>query len=666
MKKIRFLSVLLVIILSLSLFGCEFLDSFVQDNDGGGSNLIGGEGGSSGGSGSGSEETGGSSDSDHVCEFVCVSVIDSTCSVAGKKIYECSCGKSNEVTSPLLSHTAVVIPAVEAMGSTPARTEGSACSSCGQVLVAPEVVFSSDFTTPKKYDGSYAYNYISSLKNGEKLTELYNLIDLNADLFHFSGENANDNLVIAEINFGELGLTSEEALATWSAYVADHPLYYWMSKNVSYTANSLSVKVDAEYKNGSVRNEYNAKIYAKAEQFITRITSDSEYIISLMLHDFIISSGDYAYEADGETPKDDNYAHNILGILEMGEGVCESYAKSFQLMLNYCGVECVFVSGYAGEPHAWNLVKLDDGKWYCFDLTWDDTPDFMWGISYRYFSVGSDNELMDVDGPWYDTDPKTFAQSHIPNAKCDTGVDFMYELPVISGDNFTDSALLLRKTFKVGDFTYAISGYNTVQLVRIEKSGDVVIPESVSYNGVTFKIASIGIIDDDGLFDTGSIVADYYDMYGNLSMPITSISIPSGVDIIWDDALNIQTLKSISVSADNKSYASVDGVLFTKDLKTLVKYPSAREGTSYTLPEQTVRIAAYAFNMYFSNVELVNLETIVLGENTTSAGAAHFGYGYEDTSFGNFIYHEWIKIEEYLKGNGKILTKSGEEFSDAA
>lgn len=678
MKKTKYLLIILAIFISLCLSGCELAESFMPgtDTDGDNSSSNGGISGTpndegekddSNGNGDGSEDDGDSSDKDdHVCDFKRIGYAESTCSSAGWDTYKCSCGEEKTEPRELSPHTEEIIPATEATENSPATTEGKKCSICGYVIIRPDVVFSSDYTTPGKYDGKYAYNYIASLENGENLTKLYNSIDICADLFHISGENASDDLVVSEINFSEFGLTQDEAIAVWSAYVTDHPLYYWISKGITYTPTAISLKVDEEYKNGDVRNGYNAEIYAKAEEFIKKIDSDSEYIIAMMLHDLIISSGDYAYEADGVTPKDDTYAHNILGILTMDEGVCESYAKSFQMMLNYCGVENVFVSGYAGEPHAWNLVKLDDGKWYWCDLTWDDNPGFMWGVSYRYFCVSDNEQLMNSDGPYTASNLVPFINSHTPAEKCDTGINFMYELPESSTTEFADSDFLLRETFKVGDFTYAIVDAFSVQLVEIECEGDVVIPTSVEYVGRTFDVVAIGCINESGLFKTGSLVSEHYDAYGNLALEITSISIPKSVELIWDDAFNIQTLKSITVDPDNAYYASLDGVLFTKDLTTLVKYPSAKEGSSYTLPDETVQIAAYAFCMYYSNVELVNLETIILGENILDAGIAHYGYGYANYEDNHYRENEWLTIEKHLKGDGKILTKSGDEFVEAA
>ena len=57
------------------------------------------------------------------------------------------------------------------------------------------------------------------------------------------------------------------------------------------------------------------------------------------------------------------------------EGVCESYARSMQLVLNQLGIPCVPVHGLqtSGTPeaHMWNAVQIG-GTWYVVDATWDD------------------------------------------------------------------------------------------------------------------------------------------------------------------------------------------------------------------------------------------------------------------------------------------------------
>ncbi len=68
--------------------------------------------------------------------------------------------------------------------------------------------------------------------------------------------------------------------------------------------------------------------------------------------------------------------------------VCEGYAKTFKVLCDQFGIPCICVVGIAGEPHMWNYVRMNDGKWYLVDTTWDDQQD---GIRDVYFLAGSDS-----------------------------------------------------------------------------------------------------------------------------------------------------------------------------------------------------------------------------------------------------------------------------------
>lgn len=57
---------------------------------------------------------------------------------------------------------------------------------------------------------------------------------------------------------------------------------------------------------------------------------------------------------------------------------------------------------------------------------------------------------------------------------------------------------------------------------------------------------------------------------------------------------NCEGLTSINVSPDNDNFCSIDGVLFSKDKKTLWQFPGGRKG-EYTIPYGTTKIGAYAF-----------------------------------------------------------------------
>ncbi len=72
-------------------------------------------------------------------------------------------------------------------------------------------------------------------------------------------------------------------------------------------------------------------------------------------------------------------------------------------------------------------------------------------------------------------------------------------------------------------------------------------------------------------------------------------------------------LKEINVATGNKYFTAVDGVLFTKDMKTLIYYPVSKTTKSYTIPEKTEVFTIMTGNQYLTNLKLSkNLRNISL------------------------------------------------------
>ena len=77
---------------------------------------------------------------------------------------------------------------------------------------------------------------------------------------------------------------------------------------------------------------------------------------------------------------------------------------------------------------------------------------------------------------------------------------------------------------------------------------------------------------------------------------LTSIAIPAAVKTIGTNAfISCQELAEIKVDAANTAYISVDGVLFDKAKKTLIKYPEERNATVYAIPAGVTNIESEAF-----------------------------------------------------------------------
>ncbi len=75
---------------------------------------------------------------------------------------------------------------------------------------------------------------------------------------------------------------------------------------------------------------------------------------------------------------------------------------------------------------------------------------------------------------------------------------------------------------------------------------------------------------------------------------LVELHIPSSVqDIVWC-FYECYNLENIYVEESNKSFCSIDGVLFSKDKSTLIAYPNAH-GKIYSVPEGTKLIDNFAF-----------------------------------------------------------------------
>ena len=80
---------------------------------------------------------------------------------------------------------------------------------------------------------------------------------------------------------------------------------------------------------------------------------------------------------------------------------------------------------------------------------------------------------------------------------------------------------------------------------------------------------------------------------------LKTVYIAEGVTSSLDETFfsKCANLESITVAAGNEHYKSVDGVLFSKDMTALVKYPSNNKLTSYTIPSSVTTVCGSAFDV---------------------------------------------------------------------
>lgn len=135
--------------------------------------------------------------------------------------------------------------------------------------------------------------------------------------------------------------------------------------------------------------------------------------------------------------------------------------------------------------------------------------------------------------------------------------------------NYDDQIMLLdttdNETLSKDGFTYTIDDNGFAHITgRTAHDKETVIPETIGGAKVT-EIDSKAFVDGKA----------------------EKIHIPSTIEYIsaenpFAPCLN---LKEITIDEHNKNYCTVDGVLFTKDMKKLVCYPPKKDGSSYTIPD---------------------------------------------------------------------------------
>ncbi|MGO8696525.1 MAG: leucine-rich repeat protein [Limisphaerales bacterium] len=153
------------------------------------------------------------------------------------------------------------------------------------------------------------------------------------------------------------------------------------------------------------------------------------------------------------------------------------------------------------------------------------------------------------------------------------------------------SALGYTYTTNADGVTIAISGYSG-------PGGAVIIPTNIN-----------------GLLVTG--IGDY--AFENLTN-LTSVTIDDSITNIGEVAIvGCSSLTAITVDPGNPVYNSVDGVLFDKNLTTLIQYPGGLGG-SYAIPGGITRIGNYAFEYCAS------LISVTIPNTVTNIGAYTFQY----------------------------------------
>ena len=101
---------------------------------------------------------------------------------------------------------------------------------------------------------------------------------------------------------------------------------------------------------------------------------------------------------------------------------------------------------------------------------------------------------------------------------------------------------------------------------------------------------------------------------------LTSVTIPSSLTSIGLYAFSFCTsLTTINVDPDNPNYASIDGVLYNKNLTALIQFPGGK-GVAFTIPSGVTTIGSYSFG------SCASLTSVSIPDSVQSIGKYAFCY----------------------------------------
>ena len=338
------------------------------------------------------------------------------------------------------------------------------------------------------------YFYYNQLNDREK--ELYNILK-------------NDSYVGFTIKVPK----DESKLVdrAYKALIYDFPMYkVYYGQSIGQVQNTMEENISTRIvEKNPYAYEYNIeKVKAGLKQVVSTVESSDRYTTVRKLWDYTLRYSPYspfgaAYEDSTGIELSDKigiYNGCAIGYFVSHFAICEGLSDSIKIICNELEIPCILISN-AG--HGWNIIEMDDGKWYCFDCSVsadfemaerEGIKDYM----LDYLLIGfNDNQYWDgiISGdnpvnPHFISDPYIFSNEDLLNG---TGVvvpEISYESYVYNGTNNDFSYEIAELEFVEPEPTFIYKVDEDGKTCTItdfygKQEGDLVIPSQIDGYTVT-------------------------------------------------------------------------------------------------------------------------------------------------------------------------------------
>ena len=376
----------------------------------------------------------------------------------------------------------------------------------------------------------------------------------------------------SSIDFSKYGLNKTEAFAVAQMFLYNNPQYYFTSSVFLTTSTNIWFTLYDQFANGDVRARYTDSVFTTLDNWIVSC-SDYEtttYMKEVSVHDKICNAISYI---------SGTYDQSIYSALIENKTVCAGYSEVFTMMMNAMGIDTMTV---LSDCHAWNVIQLDDGNYYCVDSTWDDSLGgrYLFNVSEKNLKrYDTSSKEHDVSSAWGSNwVPAIAASDYVPTYYDTTGFEGDGSVALSAPDNLSGSydattdILRVDWTEVAGASSYEInvSDYDTGAFIG---SNHIVVNHirvsSVSGRNMLIKVRAVGVNDGKTCYSDWSQIT-YID--GRFA------AYRNDVDVTLDAPKNFRADKaddgSFDLSWDKVSNASGYSILLYSDVSRQDKLAS--------------------------------------------------------------------------------------------